>query len=169
MKKIILGGLCLVCLSANADVDITHIGDLSKANTKLIIGGGNDHFNKDERELLNYVNPAIGVEMWDIQSVYVGKNSWYEKSVLLTYTPDYKVNNYLELSLNVGVASGYKCNNFVWKGRKAIIIDNCSENGIIPMVAATVSVKPFANGLSFAMSVNREVAMFSVAYEFSDK
>lgn len=166
MKKLILAAALLIPFTASAELDILNIGDTSKADAKIIIGIGSRHFDKVDHMILNEINPAIGLEAWDIQAVYVSKNSWNEKSLYLTWSPDYKINEYITLSANIGIATGYKCDNSVQHDGDKYVIGYCSDSGIIPMYAATIDYIPFANNFAISASANHSVVMFSVNYSF---
>lgn len=156
--------LAALSFSASASVDLASIGDLNKAEAKLILGFASRHFESNSHKYLNEFNPAIGIEAWDIQAVYIDKNSWNKKSLYLTYTPDYRVNDHLSLSLSGGIATGYKCSNFTKKGNHTHYINFCSGTGIIPFYAATIDYSPFADNFSVSVSINHSVAMLSVNY-----
>jgi len=138
------------------------------AKPKLIIGIGSRHFSEKSHEMLNENNPAVGVELLDVQAVYVSKNSWGKKSVYLTYTPDYQVNDRLSLSLNIGAATGYKCSNSVTKNNYILTPVNCSEVGIAPVAAVSVDYAPFDKSLAFSVAIAPTVAMFYLTYSFNN-
>lgn len=132
-------------------------------DVSFIRGFGSYHTAPIQLEKLNGINPAVGLEVNDFQAVYMNKNSWEKNSAYVTYSPDYKVNDYIDLSLQVGFATGYKC------GTKfnGLTIVTCTKSGFIPMGAATVSYAPTGKGLTFSLSANPAVAMLSVKYDFN--
>ena len=93
MKKSILSALLLASLNTQA-ADIQNIGDWSKSEPSIIFGYASYHLDKSDHKYLNESNPSIGFEAWDVQAIYVSSNSWGEKSLYLTYTPDYDFNEY---------------------------------------------------------------------------
>ena len=136
-------------------------------DAKVIVGFSSYHFDSSDRKYLNQSNPSIGVELYDVQAVYVSKNSWNEESLYLTYAPDYKVNDYLSLSANIGIATGYKCTNHVKQGDYTYRTGSyCSNSGVVFLPALTVDYSPFANRFALSVSVNPSVAMLSVNYSF---
>jgi len=136
-------------------------------DAKVIVGFSSYHFDSSDRKHLNQSNPSIGIELYDVQAVYVSKNSWNEESLYLTYTPDYKVNDYLSLSANIGIATGYKCTNQVKQGDFTYTAGSyCSNSGVVFLPALTVDYSPFANRFALSVSVNPSVAMLSVNYSF---
>ena len=136
-------------------------------DAKVIVGFSSYHFNSSDRKYLNQSNPSIGLELYDVQAVYVSKNSWDEESLYLTYTPDYKVNDYLSLSANIGIATGYKCTNHVKQGDFTYTTGSyCSTSGVVFLPALTVDYSPLANRFALSVSVNPSVAMLSVNYSF---
>lgn len=161
-----MASIILASFNAQAEVDILNIGDFDKADTKIIVGFGSYHFGSEEHKYLNESNPSIGLEMWDIQAVYVSANSWNEKSLYLTYAPDYKVNEYLTLTGNIGMATGYKCSNRVDVGDQYMPIEYCSNSGVVFLPAVTVEYHPLANDFALNVSIAPTVAMFSASYDF---
>ena len=156
-----------------------NFGDTSNMDAKVILGTASYHFSDLDRKTLNQYNPSIGFEAWDVQAVYVSKNSWSKKSAYVTYTPDYEVNEYITLTAQVGFATGYKCSNSVTtdkdfsykghevsRGTKIYNEGTCSGSGVIPMAALTVELSPFGNGFNTSVSVTSTVAMFSIGYDF---
>lgn len=166
VKWLIIVVIALLYVDDAMGYDIKNLGDLSQADTKVIVGFGSMHFEENSRKYLNQVNPAVGVEMWDIQAVYVTKNSWDKPSLYLTYAPDYKINDYFTLSGNIGLSTGYKCSNEMINGNVIIEISYCSDSGVVALGAVTLEYHPLKNGLSLAVSVHPGAAMFSTNYEF---
>jgi hypothetical protein len=157
MKKILLALLIGSSFTAQAkDID-----------AKLVIGTASYHFSSESRRFLNQTNPSIGLELYDVKAVYVSANSWNEESLYLTYSPDYKVNSYLSLSANIGIATGYKCSNNVKKGDYTYNNDYCSNSGIVFLPAITADISPLGNDFALSISANTEVAMFSISYSFN--
>jgi hypothetical protein len=168
MKKSIIA-LCLSLASLSSySTDISNFGNWAKAEPKVILGGASLHYKAVSRENLNQVNPSLGLELWDVQVVYVDKNSWDTSSWYVTYTPDYVVNDYLELSLQMGIASGYDCerSKIINNGSHTLKADYCTSMGIVPLIGATVTVKPFGNGLGVFTSVTPSALMFGVSQDF---
>lgn len=158
--------LLLLVLSASAQsADINHIGDGNLADTKIIVGMASRHFNSDDHKYLNETNPSIGLEMWDIQAVYVNKNSWGNRSLYLTYAPDYEINNYLSVSMQTGIATGYKCDAAINTEEGVYRNDNCTSSEVVPLVALTLDIKPTGKDFALSFSVTPDVAMFSFSYE----
>ena len=153
MEKLILATAIAASFNAHAAMD-----------AKLIVGLGSYHFDKDCHDVLNEVNPAIGFEAWDVQAVYVSKNSWGKKSLYLTYSPDYKINDYFTVGANLGIATGYKCSNHAENERIDLAPINCSNSGVVGLGAVTVDYSPLANDFALSVSIAPAVAMFSVAY-----
>jgi hypothetical protein len=166
MKKLLTLSLAFFTFNANA-LDILNLGDVDRANTRVIVGVRSRHFDSVAQEMLNESNPSLGLEVWDIQAVYVSKNSWDKKSLYLTYSPDYKINDYLSVSAQAGIATGYYCSNSMTKGNKSVKPSYCNDNGVVFMPALTLDVHPLGNGLAFSVSVNPAVAMFSISYTFN--
>lgn len=135
----------------------------AQADDSIIIGYGSYHMSAIEREGLNQVNPALGFELNDFQVVYMNENSWDKNSVYATYAPDYKINDYLSVTAQVGFATGYKCGTEL----NGLTIGFCTNQGVIPMAAATINYAPVGKGLTFSLSANPMVAMFSVKYTFN--
>ena len=158
--------LLLLALSASAQsADIHHFGDTNFADTKIIVGMASRHFNSDDHKYLNETNPSIGLEMWDIQAVYINKNSWNNKSLYLTYAPDYKINDYLSASIQTGIATGYTCDSSIKLSKGTYRSDYCTSSGIVPLTALTLDIKPTGKDFALSFSVTPEVAMFSFSYE----
>jgi len=155
MKKLLMASMLLASLNAQADAD-----------AKLIVGYGSFHFDSYEREVLNQDNASIGLELYDVQAVYVEKNSFNEQSVYATYTPDYKINEYLSVSANVGFATGYKCDTYIMNGNIKTTPLLCSDSGLIPVAGFTIDYSPFANNFNLSLSVTPAVAMFLTNYNF---
>lgn len=152
MKKLILAVLITASNQVNA--------------TDLITGVACRHLDKEDHKYLNEINPSIGVEVNDIQVVYVSKNSWNHKSIYATYAPDYVVNKYVTLTANVGFATGYKCSNSLKIGDgNNYTTNSCNDIGVIPLAAATIDYSPFANNFAISLSINPSVAMFSLKYK----
>ena len=137
-----------------------------KANSKIIIGGGSLHFDSRSFKRLNQFNPSVGIEINDIQAVYIHKNSWNKKSLYMTYAPDYKINEYLTLTGQVGFATGYKCTNTIKYKGGTQNINYCSSVGVVPLGAVTIEYKPFRNEFSILTSIAPTVAMFAIGYDF---
>ncbi len=166
MKKLLLIS-ALASLNVHADADILNIGSFDKSNAKVIIGLSSMHFRAKDRRFLNEVNPSIGLELWDIQAVYVSKNSWSKGSVYITYSPDYKINNYISIASNIGIATGYKCTNIATKNEYRLHNDRlCSKSGVIFLPALTVEFRPLANAFALNVSITPSVAMLSASYDF---
>lgn len=174
IKRVVVEVLIAVCLlmvliipssgSCSNEVDINNFGNLSKSDPKVILGVGSRHIDSVEHENLNEDNPSIGVELWDIQAVYVSKNSWDVPSWYLTYTPDYKVNKYLSLAFQGGVATGYTCDLTI-RGDGVIYTNTyCSKSGVVPLAALTFDIKPTGDVFALSVSLSPEVIMFSVNY-----
>ena len=163
MNKLLLATLLSVVTQAQA-IDIVHIGEISKADAKIIVGIGSRHINSDDHKYLNESNPSIGVEAWDVQAVYVSKNSWNHKSLYLTYAPDYELNKYITLSANAGIATGYKCSNSVDIHNGVYTSQYCNKIGIVALGAVTVDYKPFAGNTALSLSFTIDVLMLSVNY-----
>lgn len=165
MKKLLIAALITTSFSANAGLDIQNFGDFSKADAKLIVGIGSRHFESNDHKYLNESNPSIGVELWDLQLIYVAKNSWNKKSIYLVYAPDYKINDYFSVSANLGIATGYKCSNSAGDSGYTLEPENCSSSGIVPLPAVTLDYSPMANNFALSVSITPIVAMFSLSYK----
>lgn len=172
MKTSIIASIIIAATSFSAqavDFDIANIGDLSKADAKVIVGAKSVHFNKDSRAYLNESHKAIGVEAWDLQVIYIDNNSWNEQSFYVSYTPDYKINDYFTITAQVGFATGYYDTNEVIQDDGYRFYADTSlynESGIIPMVGATVSYYPTGDDFSLNMSVTPAAAMFTASLDF---
>lgn len=140
------------------------LGSQAAPESKLIVGMGSYHFLPLDHRILNEANPAIGIEAWDVQAVYVSKNSWNKKSLYLTYTPDYKVNDYITISANLGIATGYSCSNKMTYNGRSYHEEYCGD--IMPLYALTMEYSPFANNAAIAVSVNHMVGMVAFTYSF---
>ena len=162
MKKLLLTTLLASSLTHAADIQ--NIGDWSQAEPSLIIGFASRHIDSDDHKYLNESNPAIGVEAWDIQAIYVKHNSWNHESLYLTYAPDWKINRYITLTAQAGIATGYKCNLSMISDEIDYHNTSCTKSGVTPLAAATVSIRPFKNNFAVDLSINPSVAMFSVSY-----
>ena len=140
------------------------------ADTSLILGMKSYHFSGELRERLNQNNPSIGVKYNNVQAVFVSKNSWNEKSLYLTYNQEFKINNYISLTGDLGIATGYKCSNSVRvnvkDGYRTYHNTTCSNSGILPLYAVGFDFSPLANNFALSVSVNHSVAMFSTKYKF---
>lgn len=164
MKKSILSALLFASLNAQA-ADIQNIGDWSKAEPSVIFGCSSYHLDKLAHKYLNESNPSIGFEVWDIQSIYVSSNSWGEKSLYLTYAPDYAINEYISVSTQVGIATGYYCSNKIELENDTYRNNNsCSGNGVIPMTAITLTIKPTGKNFGLSVSATPSAVMFSASY-----
>lgn len=132
---------------------------------KLIIGAKSFHFNSESHKYLNEANPSVGIKISDIKTIYVSKNSWNEKSIYLTYSPELKINKYISASIDAGIASGYKCSNQVTtNGHKFHMNGACNKYGITPLYAITVNYSPLHNNFAVSVSVNHRVAMLAFSY-----
>ena len=162
MKKLLLATLLATSFNASAGIES------DTTEVKLIVGFGSYHLTGDDAKYLNQVNPSIGIELWDLQAVYVSKNSWNAKSLYFTYAPDYKVNNYVSLSANIGFATGYSCDDMKIIDKGVVMYENkkCSSAGVIPLIGVSAELSPFGNNYSALITITPEVIMFGATYKF---
>lgn len=172
MKTSIIAASILATLSFSANalnLDIANIGDVAHMDAKIIVGAKSIHFDKNSREYLNESHKAVGFEVWDIQVIYVEKNSWNEQSFYVSWAPDYEINDYFTITPQIGFATGYYNTNEVIREdgyRFYADTDLYNESGIIPMVGATVSYYPTGGNFSLNTTITPAAAMFSASYDF---
>lgn len=167
-KSIIALALTLASTSVSAlELDIANFGSVEKAETSVIIGYGSYHFESWSHENLNEVNPSVGIEMWDVSVVYVSSNSWEETSFYVTYSPEMYESKYLDVSLNVGFATGYYDDNTIVRDGVEYYHDNeyLNSAGIIPLVGVTAKAK-ITEYFSANLTITPAVAMFSTSFNF---
>ncbi len=167
-KSIIALALTLAATSVSAiELDIANFGNVEKADTSVIIGYGSLHFDSWSHEHLNEVNPSIGLEMWDISVVYVSKNSWEDTSFYITYSPEIFESKYLDISLDMGIATGYHQDATIVSNGVEYYHDNefLNSAGIIPLVGVTAKAK-ITEYFSANLTITPAVAMFSTSFNF---
>jgi hypothetical protein len=152
--KTLLIIMVLACTTASASQD-----------TKLIIGVGSFHYRAESREYLNQENPAIGLEVYDVKVVYTTKNSWGTPSVYATYAPTFYSYKAINLSYELGMATGYKCTNEAVNNGHHLTIEYCTKSGVVPVVGITVHLDVY-NGLGVDYTLTPTVAIFSLTYDF---
>ena len=167
MKHLLIASLILsFSAHAKVELDIFNVGDFSKAEPKVIIGLGSYHLDKIERAALNQVNPGVGFEVWDVQTVYVTKNSWGNPSFYVTYTPEYEFNDYFAIGLQAGVATNYKCTDTVKYNNMTYTTGYCSDSGVVLIGGATAYVNPFADGWGIDTTITPVAIMLDISYKF---
>jgi hypothetical protein len=151
-----------------SDLDISNVGDTSKADFSLIVGFGSYHYKPLHRRIFNEENPSIGLEAWDLSVVYVRENSWGVPSWYMAYTPDYVFNKYFSIRGVFGLATGYS-EDLRIPDKDNPNIEYYPEGGrygILPLIGAGMIFKPFKNGLSFHVDFLPYVSTFSASYNF---
>lgn len=128
-----------------------------------IVGGGVSKHYKDDDQ--NEVHPSIGIEYDGFSVIYVEKNSIDQKSVQVAYSDNWYESNYVDFGYRVGLASGYKKGTLYDDGNRYYNGFEFGSTGLIPIIAAEVTIHTPVPNFHVVMDVSTNVTMFGFKYK----
>jgi len=132
-------------------------------NLYLLSGAFSKHYDYSGQ---NEKHPSVGIQYNQFSAIYVEKNSIENPSVQVAYGDNFYTSKWIDFGYRLGLATGYQTGTVFNEGKRTYYGFDMGH-GIIPIIAAEITIHTPIPNFSIAIDALPNAVAFGSKYKFN--